>query len=60
MIWTEQPTALLTDAAQRAATQIHRHSPFAQAAAQNGIAFQGGKLDDNTCVVSKVVPLSAQ
>lgn len=44
-------------AAQRAATQMHRQGPFAQEAAQNGISFQGGKLDDITCVVSKVVPM---
>jgi len=50
----------ISHAAQRAATQMHRQGPFAQEAAQNGIAFQGGKLDDITCVVSKVVPLSAE
>jgi len=50
----------IANAAQRAATQMHRQGPFAQEAAQNGISFQGGKLDDITCVVSKVVPLSTE
>jgi len=50
----------IAHAAQRAGTQMHRQGPFAQEAAENGIAFQGGKLDDITCVVSKVVPLSVE
>jgi len=45
--------------AQKAATNMHRQGPFAQEANASGIAFQGGKLDDITCVVSKVVPVEA-
>jgi len=45
--------------AQKAAGNMHRQGPFAQEANANGIAFQGGKLDDITCVVSKVVPADA-